>query len=656
MKKILLPLLLFLLFCVPASADIIISEVMASNGVYVNGEAYDWVELHNTGSKAVNLSGCYLSDSKKNLTKWAFPANTTIKAGDYLLVYCTGEEMNPGKGSTFYANFKISASGDDVFLTDKDGETRLAALSIPRQYGNVSWGLPQGGEEYLFLAEATPGKQNPKSGCQARAMAPAILTPGGFYPGPVTVTAQSPQGLTLRYTLDGSTPTESAKALPETGVSLKSTGVIRVRAFGVGLVPSETVSASYFIGEERPVPVVSLITDDKYLFDKKTGLLTKGTSDSYPNYERDWEYPINIEYFNIDGETEINQVGTFTTAGHSARQNGQKSIAVFARKAYGPDRFYFNPFPHRDYDSYKSLLLRGANSDAFSTRLRDVVISSLAEPLDILYQDALAIEVYINGRYWGHYNLREKINKHFVAQWEGVTNEEDIDNISLLARTGRDEFVNNGDNTDWLALCDFCKTKDLNVAENLQYVLDRLDVNSLFTHAAFEIIIGNNDFTNVRVYRVPGGKWKYLLFDVEAGFMNLDSGPMNYYIKKVTDKINGFRHEPMAALLNVPEMKAQFLTRFAQILETSFQWPYVESHFLPWEETLEVLLPRHLERWSSNALKSWRVNVNAVKYYARVRPTVIVGLLQKHMKLTNAEVEQYFGPVQRLLEQTNGTK
>ena len=62
MKKILLPLLLFLLFCVPASADIIISEVMASNGVYVNGEAYDWVELHNTGKKTVDLSGCYLSD------------------------------------------------------------------------------------------------------------------------------------------------------------------------------------------------------------------------------------------------------------------------------------------------------------------------------------------------------------------------------------------------------------------------------------------------------------------------------------------------------------------------------------------------------------------------------------------------------------------
>ena len=652
-RKLLLPLLLLLLLAAPALADMEITEVMASNGVYTNGEAYDWVELRNTGKKTVDLSGCYLSDSKKNLTKWAFPAKTTVKAGAYILVYCTGEEMNPGKNGVYYANFKISASGETLRLTDKDGETNLLTLKFPAQYGNVSWGLPEGGGEYGYFAEATPGKKNGKTVYPARADLPALLTPGGFYQQAVTVSAAAPEGCALRYTLDGSTPTEKSKLFPAEGLVFSKTGVLRVRAFGESFVPSETVSASYFIGLEQPVPVVSLISDNKYLFDQKTGALVKGTNANYPNYEHEWEYPANVEYFNLDGECEINQLGTFTAAGHSARQNAQKSIAIYARKAYGPDRFYFNPFPHRDYDSYKSLLLRGANSDAFSTRLRDPVISSLAEPLDIIYQDALAIEVYINGQFWGHYNLREKINKHFVAQWEGVTDEDEIDQIDILARTGRDEFVQNGSNEDWLALCDFCKTKDLNDPDNLNYVLERLDIDSLFTHTAFEIIIGNNDFTNVRVYRVPGGKWKYLLFDVEAGFLSLEAGPMNYYIKKVNDKIQGFRHEPLAALLNVPEMKAKFLTRFAEVLELSFQWPYVEAHFQPWEDMLEILLPRHLERWPHFTLKAWRQNVDAVKYYARMRPIKIIPLLQKHMKLTDAEVETYFGGVLALLQTTN---
>lgn len=652
MKKLLFALL-FMLLAAPACAELIINEVMASNGVYKNGEAYDWIEIYNSGKKTVNLSGCYLSDSAKNVKKWAFPDKTTLKAGGYLLVYCTGEDVSPGKGSTFYANFKISASGDKVILTDKDGETTLSSLAILPQYGNVSWGLPLGGSEYGFFEEATPGAKNGKTAHPARLSAPRILTPGGFYGEGMIVTAEGPENAVLRYTLDGTTPTEKSKAFPEKGLAIQKTQVLRIRAFADNRVPSETVSASFFIGEEQPVPVVSLITDEKYLFDKKTGALVKGNNPDYPNYEKEWEYPANIEFFNAEGLCEINQLGTFTASGHSARQNAQKSIALYARKAYGPDRFYFNPFPNRDYESYKSLLLRGANSDAFSTRLRDVVISSLAEPLDIIYQDALVIEVYINGQFWGHYNLREKINKHFIAQWEGVTDEDAVDAIDILARTGRDEFLQNGDNTDWLALCDFCKKKDLNDPENLDYVLANLDVDSLFTHAAFEIIVGNDDFTNVRVYRVPGGKWKYLLFDVEAGFLSLDKAPMNYYLKKVSDKIQGFRHEPLAALLNVPEMKEKFLARFAEILQLSFQWPFVEEKFLAMEEQLEILLPRHLDRWPHFTMKEWRQNVNAVKYYARIRPTKIVSLLQKHMKLTDAEVDQYFGEVQSLLESTN---
>lgn len=653
MRKLVLCLLLCLAAAAPAWAEIEISEVMASNGVYQNGHAYDWVELHNTGSKTVDLSGCYLSDNPKKPTKWTFPQGAKLKAGGYLLVYCTGEEQENSAKAPYYASFKISASGDQLVLTDRDGETTLAALEIPAQYGNVSWGLPTGGEAYGYFASATPGEKNEKTAYPSRADAPTLLTAGGFYDSAVTVTASAPAGTVLRYTLDGSTPTEKSKQFSENGLELQETSVLRLCAFGENQVPSEPVSASYFIGESQPVAVVSLITDEKYLFNKKTGALVKGSNADYPNYEREWEYPINIEFYALGGECQINQMGTFTAAGHSARQNAQKSIALFARKAYGPDRFYFNPFPNRDYDSYKSLLLRGANSDAFSTRLRDVTISSLAKPLDILYQDALAIEVYINGEYWGHYNLREKINKHFVAQWEGVTEEDDVDAIDLIARTGRDEFVNNGSGEDWIALCDFCKTEDLNVPENLQYVLDRLDVDSLFTHAAFEIIIGNDDFTNVRLYRVPGGKWKYLLFDVEAGFLSLDASPMKYYLKKVSDKVQGFRHEPLAALLNVPEMKAQFLQRFAQVLELSFQWPDVEAAFAPWEETLETLLPRHLKRWPHFSMDDWRQNVNAVKYYARVRPMKIVSLLQKHMKLTDDEVETYFGSVQRLLETVN---
>ena len=45
-------------FCLAARADVMITEIMADNGEFdTNGKAYDWIELCNTGSAPVDLSG-----------------------------------------------------------------------------------------------------------------------------------------------------------------------------------------------------------------------------------------------------------------------------------------------------------------------------------------------------------------------------------------------------------------------------------------------------------------------------------------------------------------------------------------------------------------------------------------------------------------------
>ncbi len=651
-RAVWLTLLGALCFIGAARADIVISEVMASNGTYENGAAWDWVELHNDGKETADLSGWYFSDSKKDPLKWSFPSGTKLKAGGYLTVWCTGEaQKSPGKGSVFYTDFAISSKGETLILSDRD-QNEVCRVKMPEQYGNISWGLPAGGGEYGYFETATRGEKNAETAYAARTAEPVIRTAGGFYAGSVTVSASGPEGTVLRYTADGETPTEKSRVFPAEGLTLKKTTPLRVRAFRDGEVSSSVAAATYFISDEQLTPVVSLISDDKYLFSKKTGMLVKGTG-SIPNYSKGFEYPVHIEYFNENGVQEISQNGTMTVSGHSARINSQKSIALYARKSWGPGTFAFNPFPNRDYTEYKSLLLRSANSDFSATRLRDIVASSLAEGQGILYQDHRVIQVYINGEYWGHYNLREKINKHFIAAWEGVTEEADIDRIDILARTGTDRFLQNGDNTDWLALCYFCKKNDLNKPENLAYVQERLDIDNMFTHAAFEIILGNVDFTNVRVYRVPGGKWKYLLFDVEACWRNLDKTPIEYYIKPLNAKIQGFRHEPLNALLAVPEMKARFLNRVSELLATVFRWDNVEAAFDRAISQIEPILPRHISRWKNMKIENWRTNIKATKYYARVRPKKIPEMLKSAMKLTKAEMEEYFGETLRLLEETN---
>lgn len=68
MKKGLFIFMLCLLWAalaVSAHADVVISEIMTNNGVFTDGEHYDWVELHNNGKESVDISGWGLSDKKE---------------------------------------------------------------------------------------------------------------------------------------------------------------------------------------------------------------------------------------------------------------------------------------------------------------------------------------------------------------------------------------------------------------------------------------------------------------------------------------------------------------------------------------------------------------------------------------------------------------
>ena len=112
----------------------------------------------------------------------------------------------------------------------------------------------------------------------------------------------------------------------------------------------------------------------------------------------------------------------------------------------------------------------------------------------------------------------------------------------------------------------------------------------------------------------------------------------------------------IAALLAVPAYKARFLERVAELLETVFRWDNVEAHFDAVIAKLEPILPRHISRWKNMKLSNWKKNINATKYYARVRPKKIPELLQKAMKLTKEEVNIYFGHALEVLEETNAAK
>jgi hypothetical protein len=122
---------------------------MADNGTTAydsNGENDDWVELYNTTSTAKDLTGLYLSDDLSNLIKWPIPTGTSINANDVLVIWTDEDSEQSG----LHANFKLSGSGESVYLTN--GSVIYDQVDFGVQTEDISYARCPDGGTFTFAA------------------------------------------------------------------------------------------------------------------------------------------------------------------------------------------------------------------------------------------------------------------------------------------------------------------------------------------------------------------------------------------------------------------------------------------------------------------------------------------------------------------------
>jgi hypothetical protein len=145
-----------------SNSPVVINEVMASNTSTLadpQGEFDDWIELHNIADQDVDLTGRYLSDEPNNPRKWAFPVGTTIPPNGYLIVWADEDAAaTPG----LHASFKLSADGEEIFLTDTDANLNaiLDSVSFGAQATDRSYGRTGADADVWAIGEPTPTGPN----------------------------------------------------------------------------------------------------------------------------------------------------------------------------------------------------------------------------------------------------------------------------------------------------------------------------------------------------------------------------------------------------------------------------------------------------------------------------------------------------------------
>ncbi len=138
--------------------SIVINEVLTQNKGLVkssSGNTFDYIELYNSGTKALDLGGYYLSDDKDTIKMYTIPKGTTIKSKGFLIFWANGDK--PSK--ELNTNFKLKQSGEKIYLSYPNG-TICHKLRYKRQFKNISYGLlPDGGDDKDYLIP-TPGAAN----------------------------------------------------------------------------------------------------------------------------------------------------------------------------------------------------------------------------------------------------------------------------------------------------------------------------------------------------------------------------------------------------------------------------------------------------------------------------------------------------------------
>ncbi|HMN96522.1 MAG TPA: CotH kinase family protein [Phycisphaerales bacterium] len=646
--------------------DVAINEAMASNAstlVDEDGDSSDWIELFNHGTEPVDLLDFGLSDNPNVPFKWTFPS-FTLQPGAFLIVFASGKDRT---APLFHTNFAISAAGESLHLTAPSGLAvdMMPPLAMPT---DISVGrVPDGIGAIKYFAAATPGGPNGSQGFDGLVPEVAFSHPPGFHLAGFELALSCPDPLAeIRWTSDGSEPTESStlyagpigvasragepnvhalvQQSPPEGYAgppeeeIFKITVLRARAFRPGHLPSPPETASFIVDPAGPgrftLPVVSLTTDPEHLFGYETGIYVPGAiydANFNPNqiwWARPanylmtgdaWERPAHVEFFEPDGTLGFSSRVGLRMSGGSTRAFHRKALRIHFRSEYGRSELVYPLFGADGPDRFKRLVLRSSGNDWWSTQFRDALAHRLVRETGIDTQEWRPAILFVDGEYWGLTNIRERLDRHHLAINYGV----DPDNIDLLVNNATAE---EGDAAAYQAMMAFIAAADMTLDENLEVVESMMDIDDFITYYAVQIYYSNTDWpqNNVRFWRerVPGARWRWLLYDVDFGFgFNLGATPHIYNaLARVAATDMGWANALFRALLENESFRHRFINRSADLMNTVFRSAAVMGGVDDAAATLEPEMEEHIIRWNApSSIEAWESRVAVARTFGELR-------------------------------------
>ncbi|MDE0819742.1 MAG: CotH kinase family protein [Opitutales bacterium] len=387
----------------------VISEFMANNKDGLrdeDGGSVDWIEIHNASAGAVNLEGWNLTDDPANLALWAFP-RVLLEPNQYLVVHASGKDRKSDI-NRLHTNFQLGNTAPGYLaFTKPDGITIVSEFKdYVQQKEDISYGTLGESQTVNYFTKPTPG--NPNTGPQGIPSGKVLFSvAGGLFTDSfqVGLTAGFPEGAAIRYTLDGSVPSDSS-TLYEAPIDIVSTTQIRARTFSEGWLPGPIEKDTWI-----------QVGDDVKDFSSNLPVIV-----------------LDSLGFNVDGD------------GSRSRRQGY-SVVIDVAQETGRSTLLGPP----DYAGNMGFNVRGQTSGNFPKKsYRMEVINDIGEdkPVSLLgmpkdddwvlhspYSDKTLMRNYLTYTWFeqmGRYAVRRKIVEVFVNQDGDAVTMDDYRGVSIL--------------------------------------------------------------------------------------------------------------------------------------------------------------------------------------------------------------------------------
>lgn len=626
--------------------ELAITEVAPVNTTVeqAKDEYFDYVELYNTGSEEINLSSYRLSDSRKAESFKQLP-DKTLAPGEYIAIYCGDSDYVSKSTGNIYVSFGLNRYGETLYLVN-DENIVVDIFKYARLQSGYSAGRDVSStDEVRYYSKLTPGKENPKKSLQKSLKMPELSLSSTYVDKGTTVEITAPFG-EIRYTLDGSTPTKKS-ALYDSAITINKTTPLRAKAFCDGYVPSDTVSATYLVTDRKhDIPVVFLTTDNKHLYDYHTGIWADGPgkSSEFPyvgaNFWQNWERPVNFEYMTTDGVAQVNFDAGISVFGQFSRANDQKSVEIKLKDKYGPQKVVYPFFEDSDVNVFSSLVLRNGGQDYNIAHIRDAFCAMVIKnQMDIDLMDYQPVACYVNGKYHGIYDLREKIDEDYLANHHGI----DPNNVDLIKGN---RYVKSGSMDRYYELTDYIKTHDLRKDECYEYVCQYIDVDELINYWLCESFFTNTDTGNIKFWREnkEGAKWRWIFFDVDWALFGstYENNLIDNYMDPDGHGVGkGFSTVITSNISKNKQFRQRMIEIFSQHLNTTFETERMLKIYDELIAEIDSEMPYYLERWDISGYESWQSRVATLRKIIEKKRGIFINHMIDTLDMTREEIDKY---------------